>query len=63
MEYEFSYSYYSSHFTPIDVDLEDNRLGGENVDSLATRILDAKYDQVNIHDFAFNQQQHLLDQC
>ncbi len=58
-----NFFYYSSLFTPIDVDFEDNSLGKAYSESFATHILDAKYEQVNIHDFAFNQQQHLLDQC
>ncbi len=58
----FSYIYYSFLFTSIDVDVEDNFLGETFVDSFATCILHAKYEQVNIHDVAFNQQHLLLDQ-
>ncbi len=56
----FSYSYYSSLFTPIDV--EDNCLGDAYVNLFAMHIFDTKYEQVTIHDVAFNQQHLSLDQ-
>ncbi len=58
-----SYSYYSSLFTPNENNIEDNCPGNAYVDSFETCILDAKYDQVNIHDDAFDKQHLLLDQC
>ncbi len=39
----FSYSYYSSPFTPIDIYFEDNYCGDAQIDSFAMCILDAKY--------------------
>ena len=58
----FSDAYYSSLFTHLDINLEDDCLDDSIVDSFATQILDAKYEQVNIHDVAFNQQHLSLDQ-
>ncbi len=37
-----SYSYYSSLFAPINIDLEENCIGKTYVNSFATFILDAK---------------------
>ncbi len=46
---------YSSLFTPIEISLEDDCLGDIYADFFATGILDAKYEQIKIHNVAFNQ--------
>ena len=58
----FAHSFYSSLFTPLDMDHEDEVLGPDIVDSYATRILDAKYEQADIHEVAFRQQHLSFDQ-
>ena len=58
----FSYSYYASIVTPLEFDSENNLIGDPFADTFATCILDAKYEQVNIHDVAFDQKHLLLDQ-
>ncbi len=42
--------------------MEHALLGNQVIDSFATCILDAKYEQANIHDVAFNQHHLSLDQ-
>ncbi len=54
----FSYSYYFSLFTLMDIDFEDDCLSNTYANSFATYMLDAKFKQINIHDVAF-EQQHL----
>ncbi len=50
----FSYSYHSSLIAPIETEFEDDLLGSSYADSFTTRILNAKYEEVNIHDVAFD---------
>ncbi len=50
-----SHNHYSSLLSPIEVSLEDDCLENVYVDSFASCILNAKYEQVNIHNVAFNQ--------
>ncbi len=59
----FSFRYYSSLLTPIDIDFEDNCPGDAYVDSFATCILDAKYKQANTCNVSFDQQHLLLDRA
>ncbi len=58
----FSYNYYILLLTPIELDSEQDFLGNAFANIFATHILDAKYEQVNIHDVAFNQTHLSLDQ-
>ncbi len=58
----FSYSYYSSLFKQVNVNFEDDCLGNAYVNSFVTHILDTKYEQVNIHDVASDQEHLSLDQ-
>ncbi len=57
----FFFSYYTPLLTPIELKSEQNFLGDAYADTFATHILDAKYEQVNIHDVAFNQTHFSLD--
>ncbi len=60
----FSYNYYTSLLTPLELKSEQDLLGDTSVDTFATCILDAKYEQVNIHNVAFDQTHLLLyQQC
>ena len=59
----FSYTYYTSIMSPIELEMEHDLLGDQVADSFAIRILDAKYEQANIHDVAFNHHHLSLDQC
>ena len=58
----FSYTYYTSIMSPIEFEMEHDLLGDQVADSFAIRILDAKYEQANIHDVAFDQNHLSLDQ-
>ncbi len=58
----FSFNYYTSILSPLELEFENNLIGNPVVDTFATRILDAKYKQANIHDVAFDQQHLSLDQ-
>ncbi len=58
----FSFNYYTSILSPLEFEFEHNLIGKPIVDTFATQILDAKYEQANIHDVAFNQHHHSLDQ-
>ncbi len=58
----FSFNYYTSLLSPIELQSENNLFGDPVVDAYAMRILDAKYKQVNIHDVAFDQHHLSLDQ-
>ncbi len=58
----FSHSYYASLFIPINIGLEDDCLGNSYINSLTARILVAKYEQANIHNFAFDKHNLSLDQ-
>ncbi len=57
-----SYSNYTLFLTPIELDSEQDFLGNAFANIFATHILDAKYEQVNIHDVAYNQTHLSLDQ-
>ncbi len=58
----FSYSYHSSLFAPIDIDLKDGCLNDKYLDAFVSYILDAKYEQSNIHDIVFDQHHLSLNQ-
>ncbi len=58
----FSFTYYYTILSPLEFEFETDLIGNQIVDSFATRILDAKYEQANIHDVAFNQTHLTLDQ-
>ncbi len=51
----FSYSYYTSLLTPIELESEHDLIGNPFANTFATRILDAKYEEVNFNDVAFDQ--------
>ncbi len=55
----FSYNYYTSLLTPIELNSEQDFFSN----AFSEHILDAKYEQVNIPDVAFNQTHHSLNQC
>ncbi len=48
----FSYSYYTSLLTPLELKF---LLGNPFANTFAMRILDAKYEQANIHNDSFDQ--------
>lgn len=48
-------------FVSFDLEQENDFLGTDVIESYATYILDAKYEQANLHDVAFEQQDLL--QC
>ena len=58
----FSTSYFHELFLPLEIDQENDHIGETYMDSYATRIMDAKYEQANIDDVAFGQTQLSLDQ-
>ncbi len=58
----FSYSYYSSPLVPHETSFEDDLFSDPSAYCFTTRILDAKYEQVNIHNVAFDQHHLLLNQ-
>ncbi len=58
----FLFNYYMSILSPLELEFEYDLIGNPVVDTFATHIIDAKYEQANIHDVAFDQQHLLLDQ-
>ncbi len=58
----FSYNYYTSSFTPLDLEQKNDYLVEDYIKLYATCILDAKYEKENIHGVAFEQYHLLLDQ-
>ncbi len=58
----FSYNYYISLITPLELNAEQDFLGDVFANTFATHILDAKYEQANVHNIAFDQTHLLLDQ-
>ncbi len=60
--WNFSCYYYTSLLSPLELESEPDLIANQVADTFATRILDAKYNQANIHNVAFNQHHLLLDQ-
>ncbi len=58
----FSFNYYTSILSPLELEFEHDLIGNPVVDTFAMHILDAKYKQANIHNVAFDQQHLSLDQ-
>ncbi len=58
----FHLSYFSTLFTLIDLDHDDDCFGNTYVILFATLILNTKYNQANIYNVAFNRQHLALDQ-
>ncbi len=58
----FSYSFITSLFTPLELESEQDFIANPVANTFATRILDAIYEQANIHNVGFNQHHLLLDQ-
>ncbi len=58
----FSYSYYTSLLTPLELESENNQISNPFANTLAMPILNAKYEQDIIHDVAFNPHHLMLDQ-
>ncbi len=58
----FSFAYYTSILSPLELEFENDLTGNQIVDSFATCILDAKQEQANICDVAVNQNHLSLDQ-
>ncbi len=58
----FSYSYYSSLLALFQTAFENGLFGDPTANFFATRIIDAKYKQVNMHNVAFDQNHLSLDQ-
>ncbi len=56
------YNCYASVFTPLDPKHKTVCLSDTSIKSYTAHILDAKYEQANIHDVAFDQHHLLLDQ-
>ncbi len=56
----FSYSYYTSLLTLLELESENNQIDNPFANTFATPILDPKYEQAN--DVAFDQHHLLLDQ-
>ncbi len=57
----FSYSYYTSLLTPLELESEHNHFSNPFANTFAMHIFDAKYKQANIHNVAFDQHHLLLD--
>ncbi len=62
MPWNFSFSYYTSLFTPLELESEQDLIVNPVANTFATCILDAKYKQANIHNVVFDQHHLLLDQ-